>query len=95
MNTDNNLVSQIQFIILCCKKEMDKNDIKAIRAKVVAIKNLEEISILEEIPILEKISMLAYTHGVYPLFYHVLLEHASDLIDQEMKDAFYTIPSGV
>lgn len=87
MSIESNLVSQMQFIILCCKKEMDKNDIKAIRARVLSIKKLEKISILEEIPILEKISMLAYTHGVYPLFYHALLEYASDLIDQEMKDA--------
>ncbi len=87
MSTDKNLASQIQFIILCCKNEMENNDIKAIRAKVRAIKDLQEVSILEEIPILEKISMLAYTHGVYPLFYHALLEYASDLIDQEMKDA--------
>ncbi len=87
MSDDNNLVSQIQFIILCCKNEMDNNDINAIRAKVTAIKNLQEISISGEIPILEKISMQAYTHGIYPLFHNALLEYASDLIDQEMRDA--------
>jgi hypothetical protein len=87
MSTDNNLASQIQFIILCCKKEMNNNDINTIRAMVTDIKNLQEISILEEIPILEKLSMLAYTHGVYPLLYQTFLEYASDLIDQEMKDA--------
>ena len=75
MNTETNLSSQMQFIILCCKSEMDENDIKTIRENVKSTEHLEEVS------------MLAYGHGVYPLFYHTLMEHASDLLDREMKDA--------
>lgn len=75
MSSESNLSSQIQFLILCCKSKMDEKDIKAIRENVTATKNLEEVS------------MLSYDHGIYPLFYHALIEHASDLMDQEMKDA--------
>jgi len=75
MKSENNLSSQMQFIILCCKSDINENDIKAIRDNVAKINNLEEIS------------MYAYSHGVYPLFYHVLMNHTSDLIDKEMKDA--------
>jgi len=75
MNTENNLSSKMQFILICCKSVIDENGIKIIRNNVTTANNLEEISIL------------AYGHGVYPLFYHTVMEHASDLIDQEMKDA--------
>jgi len=54
MSTDNNFVSQIEFIILCCKKVLNKNDIKAIRAKVSDIQNLENISMPEVIYIFKK-----------------------------------------
>ena len=75
MSPESNYSSQIQFIILCCKSDIDENDINAIQENVKATEHLEEVSIL------------AYSHGVYPLFYHALINHASNLLDQETKDA--------
>ncbi len=75
MNSEYNFSSQMQFIILCCKGKMTEDNIKTIRENVKSTEHLEEVSIL------------AYDHAVYPLFFHAIMEHASDLVEQEMKDA--------
>jgi hypothetical protein len=72
------LSSSSKMIVLACKENLSDPEINTLRNNVIE-------SIAQQT--LETISMFAYEQGVYPHFFHALMAHASDILDEEMREA--------
>lgn len=68
------MTPDIQFLINCCKTNPEISDIEQIRTHLTQLNNQK----------LSEITVLAHAHGIFPLVYHTIQIHASDLLSKEI-----------
>jgi len=77
--------AELQLLINCCKTTPSEDDIAFIRSQLTT----------DNLSLSTSLSHLAHAHGIFPLFYHSLKTHASDLIPgdtlQALKQQYMTI----
>lgn len=71
------MTPNMQFLINCCKYKPATNDIEKIRTHIAQLNNNQQLS---------KITTLAHAHGIFPLVYHAIQEHAADLLSNDTLD---------
>ena len=67
------MTPDIQFLINCCKTKPTATDIEQIRTHITQI-NTQKLS---------EMTTLAQAHGIFPLVYHAIKSHASDLLPDD------------
>lgn len=79
------MTPNIQFLIHCCQTNPTTSNIEQVR------KHITHLSIQQ----LSEMTSLAHAHGIFPLVYHAVLSHATNLLSQntlaELKQQNLTI----